>query len=141
MATMPIRFVVALWASMALASACDCVKLSAKAAEREAEIVFRGTVVAMHESSDHFPIATFKVVRVWKGDVTETFEMLAMQERSGCLGFGPPVEIGADFLVYARRPSPSVSDYLPLPCQSDLASRARDQIQKLGLGRKPQKTK
>ena len=138
---MLIRFVFALWASMALASACDCVKLSAKVAKREAEIVFRGTVVAMHESSDHFPIATFKVVRVWKGDVSETFEMPAMQERSGCLGFTPPVEIGAEFLVYARRPNPSVSDYLPLPCQSDLASRTKDQFQELGPGRKPQKSK
>ena len=95
----------------------------------------------MHESAEHFQVATFKVTRVWKGNVGETFEMLAFQERSGCLGFLPTVEIGADFLVYARRPSPSVPDYLPLPCQANLTSRARDQIQKLGLGRKPKKSR
>jgi hypothetical protein len=114
--------------------------MSVKDAKRAAEIVFQGTVVAIHESDQHFPIATFKVTHVWKGKVTETFEMLAIQEQSSCLGFLPTVGIGADILVYARRLNPSTLDFFPLPCQTDLVSRTSDQIQQLGLSRKPKKS-
>jgi hypothetical protein len=137
------RFIIAtvLWASIGAAFACDCVQVPVKNAKRGADIVFRGTVVAMRGSETHEPVATFKVVRVWKGEVTELFEMPAIQEVYSCLGFLPTVEVGADILVYARRLVPSDPDYFPLTCQTELSARAMDQIQQLGLGRKPKKSK
>jgi len=86
-ATMLIRLAIAICASIQLVSACDCIRLSVKDAKRGSRIVFRGTVVAMHESAQRFPVATFKVVRVWKGNVSETFEMFAFQEVSGSHGW------------------------------------------------------
>ena len=71
----------------------------------------------------------------------ETSEMLAHQEENNCLGFVQKVEIGAEFVVYARRLDPSVSDYFPLPCQTEIASKAADQIRMLGRGSRPQKSK
>ena len=135
------RFTIVLWASIGVGLACDCVRLPVKEAKRGADIVFRGTVVAMRGSETHQPVATFKVVRVWKGDVTEIFEMPAIQEVHGCLGFGPTVEVGADLLIYAHRLVPSELDYFPMTCQTELAAKAMDQIQQLGFGRKPKHPK
>jgi len=135
-----IRLVIAFGVSLGLASACDCVRRSVKDAKRYSEVIFQGTIVEIHESSDgyHFPVATFKVTRVWKGHVGETCEMLSIQETIGCIGFVPTVKVGAEFLVYAGR---LLGDLIPLQCQSDLVSRARDQIRELGSGRKPEKAK
>jgi hypothetical protein len=135
--TKTMRFLIALWATAGLVSACDCARLPVKDARLAAEIIFRGTVVNIHESPEHFPVATFKVTRVWKGNVSRTFEMLAFREDAGCIGFLPTVEIGADFLIYARRLDRNAPDYLPLPCQTDLISRAGDQLRKLGSGKEP----
>jgi hypothetical protein len=141
MAAMLMRLIIVLCASIQLAAACDCIRLPVKDARRGAEIVFQGTIVAMHESDQHFPVATFKVVRVWKGNLNETFEMPAIQEGMSCLGFTHKVEIGAEFLVYARKIVPSDTLYFPLPCQTDLVSRAADQIRALGRARKPATSK
>jgi len=115
--------------------------MSVKDARRSSEVVFEGTVVAMHESDPHVPVATFKVARVWKGNINETFEMPAFQDSTVCLGFLPRIEVGAVFLVYARRLVPSDSYYFPLPCETDLASNASGQIRALGRFRRPRKSK
>jgi hypothetical protein len=135
------RFVIVLWGSIGLGFACDCLRLPVKDAERGADIVFRGTIIALRGTETHNPVATFKVVRVWKGNVKETFEMPASQESYGCLGFGPKVEVSADILVYAHRLVRSDPDYFPMTCQTELATKAKDQIQQLGFGRKPKKSK
>ena len=135
------RLMLALWISVQLAAACDCIRLPVKDARRGAEIVFQGTIVATHESDQHDPVATFKVVRVWKGNLNETFQMTAFHEAMGCIGFMQKVEVGAELLVYAHRLDASVSDYVPMPCQTDLVSRAADQIRTLGPGTRPAKSK
>jgi len=137
MASMLLRFAFGLWVSLGLACACDCVQLPSRQAERAAEIVFQGTVVALRDSGTGYPIAVFKVSRVWKGHVSETFEMPARKEVFGCIGFIPTVEVGAEFLVYAYRLVPSDHEYLPQPCQTDLVRRAAKQLQDLGDGQKP----
>jgi hypothetical protein len=119
------RLTLVFWVSAGLVSACDCLTISPKAAKHEADIVFRGTVTALHDTGKGYPIAVFRVSRVSKGNVPETFEMPALQEDSWCLGFLPRVTLGAEFLVYAHHLDPSDPDYLPLPCQTVLARNAR----------------
>lgn len=126
--------------SMGLCYGCDCIRLPVKNAKREADIVFLGTITSVRNSGNT-PRAVFKVTRVWKGNVTDSFEMPALQEVYSCLGFLPKVEVGAEILVYARMIVPSDPDYYPLTCQTTLASKAADQIRDLGSGRKPRHSK
>jgi hypothetical protein len=74
------RIVFSLCCVAAVASACDCIHLPVQQAKREADIVFQGTVVALHNFDGRTPTAVFKVSRVWKGKITETFEMLAFND-------------------------------------------------------------
>jgi hypothetical protein len=88
---MLIRLVFALGVSIQRGTACDCIRLPVKVARRGAEIIFEGTVAAVRPSDRHERVATFKVARVWKGNVSEIFEMIAIQEEGSCYGFGPPI--------------------------------------------------
>jgi len=106
-------FTVTLFAS--LACACGCIEPSVQAKKEHAEVIFRGTIIALRDAKAeaHIPpgwfldtkkVAVFRVSRVWKGDVGETFEMPAVEETTACLGFWPDyLKVGADLLVYARR--------------------------------------
>ena len=121
-----------------VAVACDCVELPAKVAKASAEIVFRGTVTSLRDSGKGYPMAVFRVARVWKGNVPETYEMAARKELFGCIGFVAPVEIGSEFLVYAGRIDRSIgSEYIPQPCQTKLTKDAEGQLRALGRGRSP----
>jgi hypothetical protein len=106
---------------------------------RGADIVFRGTVVALHNPDGRTPTAVFKVSRVWKGKVTESFEMTAYKEGHGCIGFTRPMEVGAEFLVYAHHLPPGDPEYLPLPCQSELTKYSEAELHELGSGRRPRR--
>jgi hypothetical protein len=87
-------------------------------------------------------MAVFRVSRVWKGDVGETFEMPAVEETSACMGFWPSdLKVGSDLLVYAWRVG---SAYYTGICGSHILARengkdAKD-FEELGPGAKP-KTK
>ena len=106
-----------------------------KDAKRHAGVVFRGTITKFHDANG-YPIAVFEVSRVWKGKVGETFEMPALNENYGCVGFPMKLTIGSELLVFAHRMIPKDPEYFPEPCQTYLMKRAPN-IAALGLGRKP----
>jgi hypothetical protein len=116
--------------------AYDCIVVPAREAMRYCDVVFRGTIVRVRDSSEGFKVVVFHVNRVWKGQMQETFEVGNFGGDS-CNGFLPylPLKAGDELLVYAHRLSAD-SEYFPLTCNTDLVERAKD-IQKLGPGRKP----
>ena len=146
-------FVITLVAGIAYA--CDCVEPSVQAKKDYADVIFRGTIVALRDAkaATDFPsgwvrdtkkVAVFRVTRVWKGDVGETFEMPAVEEVAACMGFWPPyLKVGSDLLVYARRIG---SEYYTGICGSHKLARessekdAKD-FEVLGPGEAPQKKK
>lgn len=117
--------------------ACDCEAPSVSSAKRQADVVFRGTITQFRDSGKGWRIAVFKVSRVWKGDVRETFEMPAIEEGAACFGFAPRLIRGwNDLLVYATRIAPD-DDYIITSCsRTALASETTD-FKHLGPGRKP----
>jgi len=111
-------------------------------AKRQADVVFRGTITQFRDSEKGYRIAIFKVSRVWKGDVHETFEIPAIEEEGGgCSGFAPRLIRGwNDLLVYATRIAPA-DDYIITSCsRTALASETTD-FKQLGQGRTPKPTK
>jgi hypothetical protein len=92
---------------------CTCAAPSVEEARSRADVVFRGTIVALRPSAkpigylgvtDTGKIAVFQVSRVWKGDVASTFEMPAHEEAAACWGFWPKLlSVGNDLVVYAYR--------------------------------------
>jgi hypothetical protein len=127
---------------------CDCIEPSVQAKKDHAKVIFRGTIIELRDSKvaagitaglvkDTKKIAVFRVTRVWKGDVGETFEMPAIEETSACIGFWPTyLKVGSDLLVYAWRVG---SEYITGICGSHkLAKNAKD-YEALGGGADPQK--
>jgi len=113
---------------------CDCETIHAKDAKRGAEVVFRCTVSGFQHRAALSMMVVFNVDRVWKGKVGSTFEMPAVQEASGCIGFLPKLQVGTELLVYARRID-KTEDYLTIPCNF-LRMRDVKDIAALGRGRK-----
>ncbi len=112
---------------------CDCETQSVAQARKHAGIVFRGTIVAFHDSAPSvdpagvthtWRVAVFQVTRVWKGDVP-----------TACVGFWPThLKVGTDLLVYASRID---QDYVTDICtRTALASKTKD-FPILGPGRAP----
>ena len=121
--------------SSALLCACDCVEVSLEQAKHDAEVVFRGTVVGYARSSNKEPVVVFRVSRVWKGRLTDKFEMLGY---SGdfCQSFPPAwLAIGNELLVFASRLDAHF-EFTPLQCATKLLADVKD-IGKLGAGRIP----
>jgi hypothetical protein len=116
-------------------------------------VIFRGTIIALHDSPvDHSSpqfrdtkkIAVFRVSRVWKGEVGETFEMPAVEETSMCTGFWPPfLKVGSDLIVYATKRGPEY--YTGICGQHKLAKDAKDNdakdLRELGPGEEPRRAK
>jgi|SRR5579863_3064934 len=125
------------------AYACECREPSVQAKRDGSDIVFRGTVIAFRESpirADKGPmarytgrIAIFRVVRVWKGEVSQTLEMPEALETTACIGFGNPLKTGEDLLVYASRIG---SDYYTAICGLYKGAKSKD-LKKLGRGKEP----
>jgi hypothetical protein len=139
--------------SVGIAFACGCVESTVQAKTEHADVIFRGTIVALREGKpggdvltglvrDTKKVAVFRVSRVWKGKVGETFEMPAVEETSACTGFWPPyLKVGSDLLVYARRIG---SEYYTGICGahklvSDPSNKAAKDLGELGPGREPDK--
>ena len=120
--------------------ACDCIDLGVRKSRQSADVVFRGTVSGFRDYAKGDRLAVFRVSRVWKGPVTETFEMLAIESGYACFGFWPGhLRVGNEVLVFASSFGPDkTQDYpfLSMPCATKLAKDAKD-IQQLGRGRKP----
>ena len=120
-----------------LAYGCDCELVSLKQAKRSA-IIFQGTIVELRDSGKSYQIAKFRVSRVWKGNVKETFEMPAFDGTNLCFGFNPRfLKVGTDLLVYANKVDLVVTDYFPTICgRTGLVAESND-VQYLGPARRP----
>src|SRR5262249_61322363 len=79
--------------SAAPAFACDCSNPPLQWVKAHADVIFRGTLVALPPATgpqgfgdtfDTGKIAAFRVSRVWKGSIVPTFEMPALLETSTC---------------------------------------------------------
>jgi len=122
---------------------CECSEPSVQAKRHDSDIVFRGTVTAFRESTpstDKGPpvrytgrIAVFSVVRIWKGEVSRTFEMPEALETTACIGFWAFLKTGEDLLVYATRIG---SEYYTAICGFYKAGKSKD-LKKLGPGKEP----
>ena len=135
-----VQLVSALGLTVALVHACDCIDVGAKQSKRGADIVFRETVAALRDSAEGDCAVVFRVDRVWKGEVTETFEMLWLESDYACFGFpSGMLKVGNELLVYGSTfGSRTVQryPYLSMPCATKLAKLATD-IAQLGRGHKP----
>jgi hypothetical protein len=106
-------------------------------AKKLAAVVFRGTITALRNSDSGERFVVFRVTRVWKGNVSEIFEMPAFEETTACLGFRPSfLSIGNELLVYAS-PEGSPPAYFTRGCtRTALAKNSKD-FEKLGRGKTP----
>ena len=122
---------------MCVAQAWSCAAPTVNEAKKNAGIVFRGTITAFRDSSNGERFAVFRVIRVWKGKVPETFEMLAFEEQAACIGFWSPfLTIGKDLLVYAFQSSSTSAYYTDICTRTALAKDSKD-FEKLGRGYAP----
>src|SRR5580700_2520744 len=93
------------------ASACDCSTPPVQQAKTLADVVFRGTIIALRPStkplgvgSETERVAVFRVSRVWKGEVGPTFEMPAQEETGSCVGFWADLlKEGNELVLYATQ--------------------------------------
>jgi hypothetical protein len=115
---------------------CDCAPVSLNQARSRAEVVFRGTITDIRGGN-----VSFRVDRVWKGDVGRTFNMPDFPETSACIGFLDKwLQVGDDLVVFAWRVHryPGDNEYVTDICtRTGLASEAGDALEKLGRGRLP----
>jgi hypothetical protein len=134
-------------AAMNAVYGCTCSDPTVQDARQHATVVFRGTIVTLRQASsrealpagwpgDTGKIAVFRVGRVWKGKVGQTFEMPALHAMADCWGFSQEfLKVGAELIVYALK---SEGLY-----QTGLCSRTRflkyagRDIKELGTGAEP----
>ena len=123
--------------SSGFACACTCDAPGVSSARRHADVVFRGTITQFRDSGKGWRILVFKVSRVWKGDVHDTFEMPAIEEGAACFGFAPRLIRGwNELLVYAYRIKPD-SDYITDICSRTALAAETTDYKQLGPGRRP----
>jgi hypothetical protein len=123
---------------------CDCREPSVEAKRDDSDIVFRGTIIAFRESpvrTDKGPtvrytgrIAVFRVVRIWKGEVSQTLEMPEAMETTACTGFWTSLKMGEDLLIYASRIG---SEYYTAICGYYKGAKSAKDLKKLGPGKDP----
>jgi hypothetical protein len=133
-----LRLAIVFCACACLARPCDCAgTLTVNEAKKLAAVVFRGTITALRNSDSGERSVVFRVTRVWKGNVSEIFEMPAFEETTACLGFRPSfLSIGNELLVYAS-PEGSPPAYFTRGCtRTALAKNSKD-FEKLGRGKTP----
>ena len=133
--------------SIGLAYGCDCRAPSVDVAVERAEVVFRGSIIEFRPASKQSEIAgmgkdtkttaVFRVTRVWKGEVGQTFEMPAIEETSACWGFWPSfLKLGSELIVYAGRFQGG--EYVTSVCsRTQLVKDAKNDLKELGPGEEP----
>lgn len=133
---------------MGIAQACNCREPKVQFKKDHSDVVFRGTIIELRDSDkaagisagwgrDTKKIAVFRVSRVWKGEVGQTFEMPAVEETSMCLGFWPnALMLGADLLIYADRSQVlgREDEYYTSICGFHKSARGSKDLRKLGPG-------
>jgi len=144
---MLVRSCILLFLSIASTYACDCSDPGVQRKSSSSDLIFRGTITALRDASklagikftkDTGKIVVFRVTRVWKGDVPQTFEMPAVEETSMCIGFWPDfLKVGADLLVYASRSGGP--DYDTSICGFHMLAKNSKDLRKLGPGEEPKK--
>ena len=133
-----VRFAFFLFASTSLFAQCDDIEVSARQAKHFSDVVFQGTVEGFGGSGADRTVI-FRVSRVWKGQVSRTFEMPAIQTDGGlCTAFWYGLlALRNELVVYASRyPWMPRREYLPLRSKTTLVGRATD-LSQLGRGHKP----
>ena len=127
--------------------ACGCTESSVQVKQDHAELIFRGTIVELRDSSkpdrislgrDTKKTVVFKVTRIWKGQVGQTLEMPGIEETSACIGFLPSfLKVGEDLLVYASRFGGS--EYMTSICGNHKRAKdAENDFKALGPGKEPE---
>jgi hypothetical protein len=131
------RLAILLIFSLRAAVCCEVTALSVKNALKQAQIVFRARVTEIRASE-----IIFRVNRVWKGRVPETFSMPNLTwSATPCMpGFYEGyVKSGTELLVYARQvPYLKVSGYVPTPdSRTAPVEYAKQDLKRLGPGHPP----
>jgi hypothetical protein len=139
-----------LFAMPSNANACSCLPETVSDSVHNADIVFRGAIIDIRDVQSGVGIeigmgvrkriAVFRVNRVWKGDVGEAVEMLAIEDSGGLCRRFPKgsLAVGNELLVYASRQADS-HDYITNICsRTSLAIQTKD-FHELGRGRVPKK--
>ena len=106
-----IRFLALALASLSMARACECSDPTVQDAKQRATVIFHGTITALRSTDKRSPmgidtgkVATFRVARVWKGEVGPVFEMPAVVAGGDCWGFSDRLlKVASDLIVYAVR--------------------------------------
>jgi hypothetical protein len=140
------------WAlSVSVVSACTCKAPGVREAKALADVVFRGKIIALRDSTepslsraDTHKIAVFRVTRVWKGEVEPAFQMPAYEETSACWGFWPRLlKVGNELLVYAKRldgGTPGAFIFITSICSRTALIENDKDLEKLGDGYEPGKS-
>ena len=136
--------------SLGTAYGCDCPGFTVQVAKDRAEIIFRGTIIDLRSSDKPSELeevttkgrtALFRVTRVWKGNVGPSFEMPAKDERGDCWGFPPDyLKVGTELLVYAQRVG-GAHFYSSVCTRTQLIKYAGVDLDKLGPGQEPKKSR
>jgi len=127
--------------SIVVDNACECLESTVQSGKDNAQVVFRGTVIALRPAAkrrvpgDTGKIAVFRVSRVWKGAVGEIFEMPADEATAACWGFSPELARGVELLVYVRQLWGS--DYASQYCRTKRVKFASKDFEELGPGEEP----
>jgi hypothetical protein len=117
---------------------CDCVDVGVQRLKSGSDLVFRGVVTGFHGSGEN-RMVIFDTSRVWKGKVTKTFEMRAIE--STCISFYPGLlKVGNELSVFASL-GPNIylqpSDiYFSQRCGTRRITDVPD-LEALGKGKRP----
>lgn len=97
--------------------ACSCASPSIGQQVESADYVFTGLVVDVDTLSGYLR-ATIRVDEVWKGDVTQRFEVLTRSSGASC-GYNDPwkrFELGERFLLFAFDPAYGMEEIYTILC-------------------------
>jgi len=142
-----IRILTVAFASLGAANACVCDEPTVLVAKQRSQAVFRGTITVLRPTNKDYKaervfgdtdkIAVFRVSRVWKGKVRQTFEMPAVVEFGSCWGFAPQfLKVGAELIVYAQR-IPRMDYQTNICSRTRLIEYAGKDLEELGPGEEP----
>jgi len=133
--------------------ACSVLPFSARQHKAGADVVFRGVITDMPyreikslsdilEFETEPRVVVFRVNRVWKGAVAETFQMPAIENPGGvCIGFRPGLlKVGNELLVYASRVTRGPEFVYVTSIDSATLAKDSKDFRELGRGRAPRKT-
>ena len=131
-------------------TAMSCMPMTVKEAAANADVIFRGTIVGIHDAkTDALTqvlqprkiILVFRVSRAWKGPVTAKFELAVVQDNLRPAGsdqfWTRFLVVGNDLLVYGFR-SKQTGEYMSHPCSHTSLARDSKDFLYLGPGSMPQ---